>query len=172
MSYTFSTNNGSVESLNVSARCGASPNARQIRPIVLFDSPDRSAILDRDQCVAFSGADSNVATSTSPTCSALILAGRPGRGSSESPSNRNSQNRRRHFPTVAGDTPHRAATSVFERPLAQPNTIRERNANACEDFRRRSHRTSCSRSESLTSNTCLGRPVRAMPQHTTLTPRT
>ena len=76
----------------------------------------------------------------------MIVAGRPGRGSSESPSNRSSQNRRRHFPTVADDTPHSAATSLFARPSAHFKTIRERNANAWEDFRRRSQRTNCSRS--------------------------
>ncbi len=97
----------------MSVRCGASPNARQIRPIVDSESPERSAIFALDQCVAFSGVDSNVATSTSSTCRAVIVAGRPGRGSSDSPSNRSSQNRRRHFPTVAGDTPHAAATSLF-----------------------------------------------------------
>ena len=97
----------------MSVRCGANPNARQIRPIVDSERPERSAIFDRDQCVAFSGVDSNVATSTSSTCLAVIVAGRPGRGSSESPSNRNSQNRRRHLPTVADDTPHSAATSLF-----------------------------------------------------------
>ena len=45
----------------------------------------------------------------------------------------------------------------------------ERNANAWEDFRRRSHRTSCSRSSPVNSNGCLGRPVLGMPQHTILT---
>jgi hypothetical protein len=143
-------------------------NARQILPIVDADRPERSAILDRDQCVAFSGTDSNVATTTSSTCSAVIVAGLPGRGSSGSPSSRSSQNRRRHFPTVAGDTPHAAATSVLERPSADPSTIRERNANAWEDFRRRSHRINCSRSVSVNSNACLGRPILAVPQHNKL----
>ena len=96
---------------------------------------------------------------------AVIVAGRPGRGSSESPSNRSSQNRRRHFPTVAADTPQSRATSLFAWPSAHASTIRERNANAWEDFRRRSHRTNCSRSSSVNSNACLGRPVLAMPQH-------
>jgi hypothetical protein len=123
----------------VSVRCGASPNARQIRPIVDSDSPERSAIFARDQCVAFSGVHSSVATSTSSTCLAVIVGGLPGRGSSESPSNRSSQNRRRHLPTVAADTPHCAATSLFARPSAHFKTIRERNANACEDLRLRSH---------------------------------
>ena len=125
----------------MSARWGLRSNARQIRPIVDFDNPDRSAIFARDQCVAFSGVDSNVATTTSSTCSAVILAGRPGRGSSDRPSNRSSQNRRRHFPTVGVDTPHTTATSLLECPSAHRKTIRERNANACEDFLRRSHRT-------------------------------
>ena len=39
----------------------------QIRPIVDSDNPDRLAIDDRDQCVAFFGVDSRVATSTSST---------------------------------------------------------------------------------------------------------
>src|SRR5215218_1036107 len=66
-SWTFSTNSGSVDSLNPSARCGLSSNARQIRPIVDFDNPVRSAIFARDQCVAFTGVDSSVATTTSST---------------------------------------------------------------------------------------------------------
>jgi hypothetical protein len=114
----------------VSARWGLSSNARQIRPIVDADRPERSAIFARDQCVAFAGVLSNVATTTSSTCSAVIVAGRPGRGSSQSPSNRSSQNRLRHLPTVGVDTPHAAATSWFECPSAHASTIRERNANA------------------------------------------
>ena len=54
-------------SLNESARCGLSSNARQIRPIVDLDSPLRWAIFARDQCVAFAGVASNVATTTSST---------------------------------------------------------------------------------------------------------
>jgi len=45
----LSTNNGSLESLKPSVRCGFSSNARQIRPIVDDDSPLRCAIFDRDQ---------------------------------------------------------------------------------------------------------------------------
>jgi len=47
------------------ARWGLSSKDFQILPIVDFDSPVRSAILARDQCVAFAGVDSNVATTTS-----------------------------------------------------------------------------------------------------------
>ena len=167
MSYTFSTNSGSVDSLNVSVRCGCNPNACQIRPIVDRDRPERSAILRLDQCVAFSGVDSSVSTTTRSTCSTLIVRGRPGLGSSHNPSNRNSQNRRRHFPTVGGDTPHTAAASLFERPSAHASTIRERNASACEDVRRRSHLTNCSRSCGVSVNSVFGRPVLAIRQDTT-----
>src|SRR5687768_13842196 len=61
-SNSFSTNNGSVDSLNVSVRCGLSSNLRQIRPIVDFDNPLRRAIDARDQCVALAGVCSRVAT--------------------------------------------------------------------------------------------------------------
>ena len=83
--------------------------------------------------------DSNVAITTSSTCSAVIDAGRPGRGSSDNPSRRNWINRARHFPTVCADTRSRAATRLLSHPCAQPSTIRDRNANACADERRRAH---------------------------------
>jgi hypothetical protein len=53
-------------------------NRRQIRPIVVGESPDRAAIDVRDQCVAFAGFCSSVATSTSSTLSGRIDGGRPG----------------------------------------------------------------------------------------------
>jgi hypothetical protein len=40
--------------------------------------------------------------------------------------------------------------------------IRDRNANACEDFARRDHRTSWSRSPSVNTNSAFGRPRVAM----------
>jgi hypothetical protein len=132
-----------------------SSNVRQIRPTVDFDKPLRLAIEERVQCIAFSGVDSNVAASTSSTCSVVIVAGLPGRGSSTSPSNRSSQNRDRHFPIVDAVTPTVLATSAFDTPVAHCKTIRERNANAWEDLRRRSHRTSCSRSDLSTPEQLL-----------------
>jgi hypothetical protein len=119
-----------LDSLNPSVRCGFRPNVFQIRPIVDLDSPLRSAIFARDQCVAFSGVDSSVATTISSTCSAVTVAGRPGRGSSTSPSRRCSTNRDRHLPTVGRLTPSRSATTVFASPVAHSSTIRERNASA------------------------------------------
>ncbi len=132
-----------------------------------FDRPLRAAIDARDQCVAFFGVDSRVATTTSSTCSAVIEAGRPGRGSSSSPSRRSSTNRERHLPTVGADTASRAATFLLLSPAAHPNTIRDRSASACEDLRRRAHRCNCSRSAAVNSSTAFGRPVRGIPQFTT-----
>jgi hypothetical protein len=57
-------NIGSVDSLNVSTRCGLSPNARQIRLTVERDIPALVAIDRVDQCVASAGTSSRVFTMT------------------------------------------------------------------------------------------------------------
>jgi len=44
-----------------------SSKAFQIRPIVVLDNPERLTIDARDQCVAFCGVFSNVATTTAST---------------------------------------------------------------------------------------------------------
>src|SRR5664279_3385373 len=106
-----------------------------------------------------SGVDSSVATTTSSTCSAVIVGLRPDRGSSTKPSNRDSTNLDRHLPTVGIETPSCAATSLFVKPVAQARTIRERNAKACAEFLRRTHRSSCSVSPAVNSSTAFGRPV-------------
>jgi hypothetical protein len=158
-------NCGSVDSLNVSTRCGLSPNAFHARPMVDFDSPDRAAIDERDQCVALAGVASNVVTITSSICSSVMVRGAPGRGSSARPSNRRSRKRLRHLVTVCGQIPNCAATSWLQRsppPSAQPNTIRQRNANACADFARRDQRTSVSRSSTDNTSGGFGRPRPAM----------
>jgi len=90
-----------VGQLNPSVRCGLRLNPFQIRPIVDLESPLRSAIFFRDQWVACSGVDSRVATTTSSTCSAVIVGLRPDRGSSTKPSSLDSTNRDRHFPPSA-----------------------------------------------------------------------
>ena len=91
------------------------------------------------------------------------MLGQPGRGSSRSPTKRCSRKRDRHLPTVGRLTPSRSATTVFASPVAHSSTIRERNANACDDLRRRAQRTSSSRSSSVRIRSALGRPVRAIP---------
>src|SRR4029453_13827984 len=120
-SRTFSTNCGSLDSLNPSARCGLSRNAFQIRPTVDLLSPDRLAIDARDQCVASAGVSSNVATITASTCSSVIVRGTPGRGSSTSPSSRGAPNRQRHLPPLRprlGAPPPRRAGHKPRAPLA------------------------------------------------------
>ena len=118
-------------------------NRRQIRPIVGFDRPVRAAIDVRDQCVAFVGFSSSVATSTSSTLSSRIDGGRPGLGSSTKPSSRIRANRPRHLFTVLRATPRSAATWALGTPgSVQANTIRDRNARACDDLARRDQRTS------------------------------
>jgi hypothetical protein len=88
--------------------------------------------IDRvDQCVASFGAVSNVLTITSSTFASVILRGCPGRGSSNSPSNRSARNRSRHFATVLRWTHNSRQISPVLRPSAHSNTIRERCANAC-----------------------------------------
>jgi len=114
--------------LNPSLRWGCRPKSFQIRPIVEADSPDLAAIEERDQWVAFFGVDSSVATSTSSTWSRVIEAGRPGRSSSNSPSRRDSMNRRRHLPTVMAAQRSSAATVLLSVPSAQASTIFERSA--------------------------------------------
>jgi hypothetical protein len=43
-------------------------------------------------------------------------------------------------------------------PAAQPNTMRHRCANACDDFARRAHRCNVSRSSSVNTNSVTGLP--------------
>jgi len=92
------------------------------------------AIDARDQCVALRGVSSNVATTINSTCSTLIEGGRPGRGSSTSPSTspsrRSATNRRRHFPTVASTQFNCAATLLLSAPSAHASTILDRSVNA------------------------------------------
>jgi hypothetical protein len=144
--------------LEPSLRWGCRPKSFQIRPIVEGDSPDLVAIDVRDQWVAFFGVDSSVVTSTSPTWSRVIDAGRPGRSSSTSPSRRLAMNRDRHLPTVTGLHRSVAATVLLSEPSAQASTIFERSANAWDDFGRRDHDTSWERSGSVNVSTALGRP--------------
>jgi hypothetical protein len=64
--------------------------------------------------------------------------------------------------TVAGSTRNRSAISLRDKPSPHASTIRHRNANACDDFARRDHRTNVSRSCSVNTNSAIGRPIRAI----------
>ena len=126
MSCTLSTNSGSVESLNVSLRCGFRLNADQIRCTVVCDTPVLSAMLRTDQCVASFGIVVSVRSTTSATLSSVTVRGRPDLYSSERPSMRFSANRLRHFPTVCSCTPVRRAISRLRSPSAQRRMILQR----------------------------------------------
>ncbi len=130
MSWTFSMNCGSFDSFQVSCRCGCSPNACQIRITASGVIPTSLAIDLVDQCVASFGADSSVVITTRSTCSSVIVRGRPGRGSSNSPSRRRSANRLRHFVTVGRETPNDSAISPFVNNPAAASTIRALKASA------------------------------------------
>ena len=79
---------------------------------------------------------------TSSTLSSRIDGGRPGRGSSASPSSRCAANRRRHLLTVIGSTRSSAAACLFVAPSAQASTILARSASAWPVLARRTHRVS------------------------------
>ncbi len=86
-----------ADSLNVSLRCGWSPNARQICWTVVRPRPLAFAMPRLLQCVSPRGVSSSVRTMTCSICSSLICRGAPGRGSSYKPSNRSRTNRPRHL---------------------------------------------------------------------------
>ena len=97
MSRTLSTNSGSLESLKVSERCGCTLKAAHIRRTVVCDSPLSRAIERSDQWVASAGVVSSVRSMTAATFTSVSVRGRPGRGSSDSPSMRSFRKRRRHI---------------------------------------------------------------------------
>jgi hypothetical protein len=134
--------------LNASVWCGLSPNARQIRLTADCDIPVAAAVERVDQCVAPVGCSSSVFTITRSTSSSLIVRGLPGRGSSCKPSTPRLANRTRHLLTVLALQPSAAAISLLDAPPAAANTTRQRNANACELFGRRAHRSSTCRCSS------------------------
>src|SRR6201995_3106188 len=118
MSRIFSTNSGSVDSLNVSDRCGCSEKALQMRCTVVTDRPLARAIDRRLQWVAPGGVLSSVAVTTSAILLSPILRGAPGLGSSLSPDKRRWANRLRHVVTVIRATPSRVAMAELLSPVA------------------------------------------------------
>ena len=105
MSRTLSMNSGSVDSLKVWTMW-LEAEARQIRVTADWDMPAALAMARVDQCVSLSGGScSSVAMITFSTCPSVTVRGWPGRGSSLSPSSRDSTNRDRHFDTVPWNSP-------------------------------------------------------------------
>jgi hypothetical protein len=99
MSRTFSTKNGSVESLKCRWRWGSRPNPRQMRCTVDFESRVWPAIYRTLQCVPPFGFVSSVLRTNWASRSSLIGRGRPERNSSCSPDTPCSRKRRRDLPS-------------------------------------------------------------------------
>ena len=76
-SMSFSSNCGSLESLNASTRCGFKPRAAQIRCTCAGDTPDFFAIVRTDQCVWPSGFDFRVNSTISSIFDCGIVGLRP-----------------------------------------------------------------------------------------------
>ena len=144
----LSVRSGSGEILNVSVRQGCRPKARQICCTLVAEMPTLRASSRLDQCVEPSGTSSRVRTTTSPTCASVMERGTPGRGSSVSPSRRNSRKRPRQRATVRRSTRSRAATATLLPPSAQASTIRARSASPCAVLRRFTQFSSVRRSSS------------------------
>ena len=100
---------------------------------------------------------------TASITSSPIVRAAPGRGASTSPSRRSAAKRCRHFDTVTGLQPELGGDlGVGAVPSAQASTIRQRNANACDDGAGGpSAAASCVRRRSSLIGT-VGRPRRAI----------
>lgn len=157
-SRVFSTKSGSVESLNVSVRCGCKPNVFQIRTIADCERPVSAAISRVLQCVAFFGRDVSVFVMTSSTRSSVMRRGGPDRGASLNPCRRIVRKRSRHLHTVARETATRWATASFESPLLHNRMMLARSTSCCADFGRRTQRCNSARSSSVTVSSRSGRP--------------
>src|SRR5437870_13756135 len=62
------------------------------------------------------------------------------------------------------------ATAMFDSPLAQLRTMRDRNANPCALLRRAVQRSSVARSSALTLSSVFGRPVIHIPRLQLMSP--
>lgn len=152
-------NRGSLESFQVSVRCGCSEKAPQMRRIVEADKPVWAAIERVDQWLASAGALSRVATITRSTSSSLTVRGAPGRGSSSNPPTPASMKRRRHLPTVWGLTPTRSATARLLEPVADTSTIRARRASPLALVVRLLQPSRVARCSSPRTSGAFGRPI-------------
>src|ERR1700745_1469476 len=116
-SISFSSNFGSLDSLNVLIRCGFKPRAAHTRCTVAGETPALAAIVRHDQWVWPSGVEYLVRYTISAilSCGIVDLRQRPARTSPSfaKPSPANST---RHARTVAGFTPTCAAILTFATP--------------------------------------------------------
>ena len=111
--------------------------------------------------------DSKVMVMTFSISSSVSFRGAPGRGSSSRPSTPCSRKRFLHLPTVCRLTRSLSATSLSDKPSAQPSAIRQRRARAWLVLGREVNRSNWDRSSRLNANRpgdppTGGRPLRAL----------
>src|SRR5262252_592045 len=159
ISRTFSTKNGSVDSLKCFCRCGCKPKACQIRCTVDLDMRLWDAICRTLQCVPFLGLVSSVLRTNCATRSSLIGRGRPGRNSSCRPATSCSRKRCRHLPTVALVNPNWRAISMFVFAEALSKIILARLTNPDGRERDLANDSNCSRCSAPNTNAAFGRPI-------------
>jgi hypothetical protein len=118
----LASNEGSVESLNVSRRHGCTPYRRHARAIVACPIRNSAASSLVDQCVTPSrcGGGSSVAAMIAASS---IVFGRPDRSASPSPARPAAAYRSRHWITVGRDTPSRREIDDVPSPSPAANTI-------------------------------------------------
>src|SRR5450759_946622 len=121
-SISFSSNRGSLESLNVLTRCGFRPRPHQIRGTVAGETPTALAIDRQLQCVAPEGFSCMVRRTISSTFSTEIPGLRP-RPCRTWPNlaNPSEANLSRQDRTVTGVTPTFAAIWELATPSAASN---------------------------------------------------
>ena len=153
MSRVFSTKFGSVESLNVSTRCGWRLKAFQMVFTLEREMPLAASIDRRLQCVASGGFSWSVLRTTSAIISCVIFFFTPGRGASRRPAMRCLRNRLRHLSTVCSRMPSSSPISAYVMSSRSSNRItRHRLASACGVLGRRATRSSSALSTLLSAN--------------------
>src|SRR3989338_4008188 len=158
MSRTFSTKNGSFDSLKDRWRCGCTPKACQMRCTVDFASRLWAAIWRTLQCVPSRGFVCKVLRIRLAIRSSLIERGRPGRHSSCNPLIPWTRKRRRHLPTVASVHRKRPAIERFVKPCALSRMIRTRVTNPCGRERELARLSNCARCSGVNTRSGLGLP--------------
>src|SRR5664280_2231201 len=131
-SISFSSNRGSLDSLNVCTRCGLRPRPDQIRCTVAGLTSLAFAIDRQLQCVSPSGRPSCVSRTISSTLLAGIDGLRP-RPLATRPNSRNpsAANRLRQPTTVLTATPHSAAILALATPSPASSRALDRTTSRC-----------------------------------------
>src|SRR6478609_7730267 len=156
-SISFSSNNGSLDTLNVSIRCGCNPRSDQIRCTVAELTPTRLPIVRHDQCVAPGGVVVVVNRTIAAIVSSLIEGFRP-RPSRilSNPASPSATNRVRHARTVTGVTAASSAITALATPSAAINNTRACTTCRCGADCARANLSNVSRSPSDNGNGAAG----------------